>query len=934
MATCDTSLVVKLFFQMNSGIEESVIEPQELENKIALFEKNIHAGLSLLGLKATPETIQRAIEEIRSRVSVTFSFGTTLSDGTQEKWVEECWSTNSQYYWKRYRDCLKAKDWASKVIRDINDVTDDVLDQCGNPQHCEYPWQKRGLVIGDVQSGKTAVFTGLINKAADAGYRVIIVLTGILESLRKQTQGRLDEEFVGKSSRIDSQTHESQTVGVGHISSERSPMSFTSVDEDFNKRARAMLNFSLSSVNEPVLLVLKKNVSVLRSVNKWLKEKNLDGQYVNRPLFLIDDEADNASVNTNKEDEDPTKVNDQIRKMLALFKNATYVGFTATPFANVFINPDETDGKPDDLFPRNFIRTTNIPSNYFGVQKMLSDSDLEEDVSYEASPYLCRISDAEQHLPLKHKKDFPLIGLWPSLKQSLQQYLLINAIMDLRKFDANKHRSMMINVSRFTQIQNDLRDYVADYVDKIRDTVEAHGLSPLADRNPTIRELKAVFESSFSTCEFSWEQVRSSLYQSNRSVKVYVVNTSATAKRNKLDYEGNSRHGLRAIVIGGLAIARGVTLEGLSVSYLYRSTAYYDTLMQMGRWFGYRSGYEDLCRIWLSETTADYYRQIARATAELKAEVERMKDAEMTPKDFGLKVRESPDALLITSRNKMRSGKPVVLRTSFSSYFVESTQLKRSANSSNIQTVRNLVGKIQAAGLVEQETSFKKRRIFRDVPKELIADFVETFEVHPRCYQLAHCDGNEHGMANFIRNAMNGKLQKWDVVFDQRSTGETNEEDLIDLGLLMPLKCIRRCVSDLDTWEKGSLFFDRNRIAGSDVEAASLPEDVFNALKNSKKSRVGDESGATDLRLKYRNERQHPMLVIMPVQVFKQTEKKEDRFNADSQLDDSQYVSYALSFCNFADNVKKNNEKVSYKVNKTWFREHIEYELDSEEDEE
>lgn len=936
MQECDISILVKLFFQTNSGIEDSIIDPEELDIRIERFEKLITGGaLSSFNLSANKQTVLRAIEEIRSRVSVKFTLGTTLSDGIQERWVAGCWMSNPQYYWKRYKERLREKDWSSKVIRDIDTVTDDILDQCGNPHDCVCPWQRRGLVIGDVQSGKTAVFTGLINKAADAGYRVIIVLTGMLETLRRQTQGRLDAEFVGKPSGNYSEKQEGKAIGVGLIDSKHIPVSCTSVDADFNKKLRGSLNFPLASANEPLLLVLKKNRSVLVSVNKWLKEKNLDGQYINRPLLLIDDEADNASVNTNKEDQDPTKINEQIRIMLALFKNATYTGFTATPFANVFINPDVgvSGDAPDDLFPRNFIRTTNIPSNYFGVPEMLSDTDFDEEVSYEKSPYLCRIDDAEDDLPLKHKKDFKLKCLWPSIKTSIQQYLLINTILDLRKLDALRHRSMMINVSRFTQIQNDLSDLVADYIDDIRNNVEVYGLSASANRNPIIRELRDTYTSSFPKSEFSWNEVLASLYDSNKLVKVYVVNTSNYSKLNKLDYEGN-RYGLRAVVIGGLAIARGVTLEGLCVSYLYRSTAYYDTLMQMGRWFGYRPGYQDLCRIWLSETTADYYRQIARATAELKVEVGRMKEAGMSPRDFGLKVRDSPDALLITSRNKMRSGKPVVLRTSFSSYFVETVHLRRADNDRNITAVRKFVNNLKKAGFVENETSFKKRRIFRNIPKEFVADFIEDFDVHPRCYQLAPSVGGERGMSDFIRNTQNPKLKTWDVVFEQRSSVESNKEDLIDFGLSHPLHCIRRCVSDLESWEKGSLFFDRNRIAGSDVEAAPLPADLFNRLKKTKEPCAGDETGSAGLRLKFRNERQSPLIVIMPVRVYKQTEKREDRFKRETLLDIKPYVAYALSFCNFAGRIENDDDKVLYKVNKTWIQEHLDTEDESEEDEE
>lgn len=927
------SFLISGFLATNKGIEDKVITSEELEDKLSGFITHFTTSIApLLNLSVSEQAIQNFRDEMRRRVSLEFTAGATLSDGKYEPWVDQCWETNDQYYWKRYRTLLERNEWPTKVIRDIGKVTDDILDQCGNPQATSYPWQKRGLVIGDVQSGKTSVFTGLINKAADAGYRVIIVLTGMLESLRVQTQDRLDREFVGHSSREDKVTKETKVIGVGLINPLRSPSSFTSIYMDFNKQIRSTSNVSLASINEPVLLVIKKNVSVLKSVKKWLKEKNLQGQYVEHPLFLIDDEADNASVNTNKDDEDPTKVNAEIRNLLALFKNASYVGFTATPFANVFINPDEIGEHSEDLFPSNFIRTTNIPSNYFGVQKMLGEQGLDDDISYEDSPYLCQITDAEEPLPLKHKKEHAVAGLWPSLQEAVRQYLLANAIMDLRQ-SKQLHRSMMINVSRFTQIQNNIAEKVEDYLEELLRDIEVHGASPQADKNPTISMLRDTYCENYADCSgFEWEEVRNSLYRSNKSVKVFVVNTSRESKRNRLDYDGN-KHGLRAIVIGGLAIARGVTLEGLCISYLYRSTAYYDTLMQMGRWFGYRPGYEDLCRIWLSEDTANYYRQIARATEELKAEVDIMSEARLSPKDFGLKVRESPDALLITSRNKMRTGQDIVLRTSYSSYFVETAQLKKSSNEENIKCTQKLVRQIKERGIEEEQTDFKGRRMFRNVPKELIADYIEKFEVHPRCYQLSHYDENELGMAHFVRNTAIKCLQEWDVVFEQRRSA-SDESEIIDLGLDAPLNCIRRCVSDIDSWKKGDLFFDRNRVATSDLEAATLSREEFEELGTKHSEERKEKTMIHRLRLKYRNSRERPLLIVMPVCVYEQREQKELRFSDESRLDDSQYLAYALSFCNFGESSRQTEEKVSYKVNKTWFREHIEYEFDSEEDEE
>ena len=159
------------------------------------------------------------------------------------------------------------------VIKDIDAVTDDILDQCGNPNDCSQPWQKRGLVIGDVQSGKTGVFTGLINKASDAGYKVIIVLTGVLESLRRQTQERLNTDYVGHAGGNN----------VSIVNSDRMPFTLTSVEADFNKRVKSNVDFSFNSHKEPVLFVSKKNVSVLEAIIKWLKKTNMKGQYVHAP---------------------------------------------------------------------------------------------------------------------------------------------------------------------------------------------------------------------------------------------------------------------------------------------------------------------------------------------------------------------------------------------------------------------------------------------------------------------------------------------------------------------------------------------------------------------------------------------------------------------------------------------------------------------------
>ncbi|TRN46183.1 hypothetical protein DT385_28950 [Pseudomonas syringae] len=230
--------------------------------------------------------------------------------------------------------------------------------------------------MGDVQSGKTSNYTGLICKAADAGYKLVILLTGTLESLRRQTQERLDSGFVGLDSSgvVNNRKRHRKEIGVGLIDAARSAGVFTSTVGDFKAATVNQLGFKLKDYKEPVLLVVKKNKRILENLADWLVTFNASGSgNIDLPLLLIDDEADNASINTNPKK--ATAINSGIRGLLKVFPRSSYVGFTATPFANVFINPDTTtEMEGDDLFPRDFIYALDAPSNYVGAHRIFGDN--------------------------------------------------------------------------------------------------------------------------------------------------------------------------------------------------------------------------------------------------------------------------------------------------------------------------------------------------------------------------------------------------------------------------------------------------------------------------------------------------------------------------------------------------------------------------------
>lgn len=345
----------------------------------------------------------------------------------------------STIFWDRYRNyLLNRKGFSVQVVDDLDNKTlnaelmNFLADPDGAPTR-----PKRGLIIGDVQSGKTSTYTGLICKAADAGYKVFIILTGMIESLRVQTQQRIEEGFVG----CDMSDPKNTRCGVGEDNLPIRVASITSRKSDFTKNSD-LIAISLQS-SSAVVFVLKKNTSVLNKLIGWLKKSNVDAvsQKVEEPMLLIDDEADNASINTSAK-EDPTRINGLIRQLIELFSISNYVGFTATPFANVFIDPlTEDEMFSHDLFPEDFIVALPTPEDYVGPTKIFHpDGQYHKQLIY--------IEDAGVHeedgYPFwyLHKKNWD--GELPeSLTDALYAFYIANAIRDLRG-DQDKHRTMMV----------------------------------------------------------------------------------------------------------------------------------------------------------------------------------------------------------------------------------------------------------------------------------------------------------------------------------------------------------------------------------------------------------------------------------------------------------------------------------------------------------
>ena len=731
----------------------------------------------LSAYSVTDQEFEIVIKRLHEALTVDMGLGDCVYD-EHNPWLRARKAEIEPFYWSRYQTDLLKQGWGPKVVNSLDKVTDEILDLMGDPSG-RTGWPRRGLVMGDVQSGKTSNYTGLICKAADAGYKLVILLTGTLESLRRQTQERLDAGFVGLDSSgvVNNRKRHRKEIGVGLINGARSAGVFTSTVGDFKATTVNQLGFRLNDYKEPVLLVVKKNKRILENLADWLVNYNAGSAgNIDIPLLLIDDEADNASINTNPRK--ATAINSAIRGLLKVFPRSSYVGFTATPFANVFINPDTTNEiEGDDLFPRDFIYALDAPTNYVGASRIFGES---ADLSI-----LELIDDAEEHFPRGQASDSIVEGVPGSLKDAVACFFLVNTLMDIRA-GMPKHRSMLVNVSHFTLIQNQVRDILDHEVRLMQGDIRNYAALSFREavRNRSIKYLHSMFQQHFSNLGITWSDIQSQLITSTMPIQTTAVNQGSGP--SSLDYTAYKEHGLRVIAVGGNSLARGLTLEGLCISYFYRTTQMYDALLQMGRWFGYRSGYEDLCKIWMTEETADWYAHISEATEELRSEVRRMQNSRLKPIDFGLRVRSHPESLLITARNKMRDSDEIVQIISITEESLESPRLLKDPSivSSNYKEAQNFIRSVILCPDAKKQDG--ALLLWRSVPKNLIVKFLKAFINHPLSIKL-----QTSSLADFIEKSNDDKLSEWDVLLPTGSGDSIKFAEDIEVK-----KRVRRIVAD------------------------------------------------------------------------------------------------------------------------------------------
>lgn len=711
------------------------------------------------------EELARLIEE---KHGISMGLGAIVDAEDFRPWLHDARINNEfdDYYWSRYRKLLNLKGLPKSVIDATDAVTDRVLDRLGNPKNMS-SWSRRGMVVGNVQSGKTQNYAGLVCKAADAGYRLIVVIAGIHNNLRNQTQARIDEGFIGRDTGRLAHANKAQRqkiIGVGNFDQREFPVSLTNTLRDFNKATATTNTSQIGQYNVPVVLVIKKNSSTLKNLLEWLKEHSVHQgtQMVSQPMLLIDDEADNASINTAYARDEVTRINGQIRELLSLFYRCCYVGYTATPFANIFIDPDTDDeALKQDLFPRHFIIGLDAPSNYFGAQKVFVDA---------REKHVRLINDNEDVFPMKHKINHAVDVLPKSLVQAVRTFIVARALRNVRG-QQSKHASMLVNASRFTDVQGRLRSQIVDVVDRMRDAVAVDGAKGHgALRNPEIAALQAVWKQEYAHAEdATWPKVQARLHEVLVAVRVVEVNSSK--RTQALDYTDGGEHGVTVITVGGFSLSRGLTLEGLTVSYFLRNSIMYDTLMQMGRWFGYRPDYEDLCRVWMPADGVGWYAHIHEAMEDLQAQLRRMELAKATPEQFGLAVRSHPESLIVTARNKMGTGREFPVKVGLAGKLIETTRIRmdRDQLDRNELAGRVLAEAITEKGIAPQNPS--RGTLYQSVPVDLVQDFLRVFRA-----DAADPLTDPRLMSDYIDARDESELKDWDVLFASAQNAEDAEE--------------------------------------------------------------------------------------------------------------------------------------------------------------
>ncbi len=642
--------------------------------------------------------------------------------------------------WDAYKAYLFEKGWAD-TVPSIDQSSSGVVASLYNPGTPQY--ESRGLVLGYVQSGKTANMTAVIAKAADAGYKLVIILTGMIEKLRKQTQKRIETDLISQPGA--QKWHPWTTQEVDFTSQPTNPG----------------FQFNLSDRN---ILVIKKQKDVLQRIVEKLVNTSANTKN-DTPVLIIDDECDQASVNASNRDNDITTLNRLIREIMSHLPRHSYVGYTATPFANVLIDPAVKPNEPLDLYPKDFIYTLPRPKEYFGAERLFGRDllDAEQPIEDDEELDIIRIIPEGEIPALTTKKDETDFELTDSAAEALDYFLLATAIRDLRG-QSDEHSTMLYHTSHLRSVHGLIAHEVRKLLKARLDLLERGSPSYSSHLEKLYeKEIAKVPPSLYGYDELRFKDLIPHILTTTRAAQVVVVNSESD---DELDYSSEGvETGKRYIAIGGNVISRGLTLEGLVSSFFMRTSKQYDTLMQMGRWFGYRKGYEDLPRVWMTAEMQDNFYRLATVEADIreKIRVYEQEEPDITPLDVAVRIRQIP-GLAITARNKMRSARQCSF--SFAGEHRQTTCFPNKNSDvlrKNWDAAESLINQASEASTLEH---VDRGILVRNVDRSLVETFLNSYAIHGKHADLVDERSGTNHLLRYIskRKELSGdNLKSWNV---------------------------------------------------------------------------------------------------------------------------------------------------------------------------
>jgi hypothetical protein len=760
-----------------------------------------------------PELVARAVElyEDLAKGVREMREPRVLHDGTR---VPQPWypgPSPKDVHWPALEQHLGSKPtWNGTPLETLDRSSSKVV------AYLEPPYAKeirtRGLVVGYVQSGKTSNFTAVISKAADAGYRLFIVLSGIHNNLRRQTQLRLDEQLVDLN-------HELW-------------IPLTTLDRDFGSPIRATPLLAQPALR--LLAVVKKNGKRLERLIGWLQRANDDGILQRCPVLVIDDEADQASPNSKKAAEKRATINGLIIKLLD-FPRVAYVGYTATPFANFFIDPQFQQ----DLYPRHFIIDLPRSPDYFGPESLFGREPRTPDEPEPETIDMIRDVDRSELpslVPPRKKGERFTPAVTASLRAAIRWFLLSATARRIRDGEP-RHTTMLIHTSERVAVHELLWQPVVDEIlglDSALGRGDPDTIAELVDQ--WTAETAKVDGTTWGHAAIAADHVVSGVRQTiallgtltNRAAEDCGVVVDNSFSPRRLIYDDDNP--LPVIVIGGNTLSRGLTLEGLVSSFFVRSAGTYDTLLQMGRWFGYRRGYEDLPRMWVTPTLKTQFRFLAGVEEQIREEIRRYEDEGLIPAQVPVRVQTNPAlGLAITAVSKMRGARD--LKMSYSGQRPQTILFKTDPAwlQQNLDAAKTLIREQVADG--SDVLDRRNRLVLRDVPVDAILKFLDKggYQFHESNTEL-----QRDTVTGYIKSQNEyGELTEWNIAIVSRLDDPFGTAD-IGAGRSVNLigRSKLRDASTDDTANIGILTNQVDWVADLDIDDASTAS--LTALKKAR----------------------------------------------------------------------------------------------------